>query len=92
VDKLALRIDGEVGTVAEGLVKTLETAQAVLARTRQAVASVDEALADGSPLRHELTRSLRELSAAARSMRHLTDYLERHPEAVVFGKRNGGGQ
>jgi paraquat-inducible protein B len=92
VDKLALRIDGEVGTVAESLVRTLETAQAVLDRTRQAVASVDEAVADGSPLRHELTRSLQELSAAARSIRHLSEYLERHPEAVVFGKRNGGGQ
>jgi paraquat-inducible protein B len=91
-DSLARHIDGQVGPVAEGLVKTLETAQALLERSRHAVASVDEAVADGSPLRHELTRSLRELSAAARSIRHLSEYLERHPDAVVFGKRDEGGQ
>jgi paraquat-inducible protein B len=35
---------------------------------------------------HELTRSLQELSEAARSMRSLADYLERNPESVIFGK------
>jgi paraquat-inducible protein B len=35
---------------------------------------------------YELTRSLREVSAAAKSLRQLTGYLERNPRALIFGK------
>jgi paraquat-inducible protein B len=35
---------------------------------------------------YELTRSLREVSAAAKSLRQLTSYLERNPRALIFGK------
>ena len=34
----------------------------------------------------ELTTALKEFSAAARSVRNLADYLNRHPEAIVRGK------
>ena len=40
---------------------------------------------DGN-LGHDLTRTLGDVDAAARSMRSLTDYLELHPEAVLKGK------
>jgi len=33
-----------------------------------------------------LASMLEELAAAARSIRGLADYLERHPEALVHGK------
>ena len=35
---------------------------------------------------YELTRTLQEVSAAARSVRLLTGYLERNPSAVIFGR------
>ena len=35
----------------------------------------------------ELPRALRDLREASRSVRLLTDYLERHPEALIQGKR-----
>lgn len=35
----------------------------------------------------DLTRLLDELTRASRSLRSLTDYLERHPEALVSGKQ-----
>lgn len=37
----------------------------------------------------ELTRSLKEFSSAARSIRNLADYLNRHPETIVRGKTAG---
>jgi paraquat-inducible protein B len=40
-----------------------------------------------SPLRDDLANTLREIQAAARSLRVLTDYLDQHPEAVISGKR-----
>ena len=37
-------------------------------------------------LQQDLRDSLQELSRAAQSLRHLTDTLERHPEALLRGK------
>jgi phospholipid/cholesterol/gamma-HCH transport system substrate-binding protein len=43
-----------------------------------------------SPIRYDLANVLKEIQAAARSLRVLTDYLDRHPEAVLSGKRADG--
>ncbi len=40
-----------------------------------------------SAVRNELEQSLKELSRAAKSMRVFTEYLERHPEALIKGKK-----
>jgi paraquat-inducible protein B len=45
----------------------------------------DAAVSDG-PAVYELTRTLQEVSAAARSVRQLTGYLQRNPSAAVFGR------
>ena len=34
----------------------------------------------------ELTETLKEFTSAARSIRNLADYLNRHPETIVGGK------
>ena len=62
--------------------KTLETATNVLLESRHAVGTV-EALADpGAPL----WQSLEALRDAAQSTKNLTDYLERHPDSILYGK------
>jgi len=48
--------------------------------------SIDTMFAKDSPMSQELQDTLRELSDAARSLRVLADYLERHPEALLRGK------
>jgi paraquat-inducible protein B len=58
---------------------TLEQAQKTLA-------SVESVLDSESPSHHELKRALKELAEAARAIRILADYLERHPEALIKGK------
>jgi paraquat-inducible protein B len=45
-----------------------------------------DATVNDSPLLYELTRTLQEVSAAARSVRLLTGYLERNPSALIFGR------
>ena len=40
-----------------------------------------------SVARHNLEQSLNELSRAAKSFRVFTEYLERHPEAIIKGKQ-----
>jgi paraquat-inducible protein B len=55
----------------------------------QVLQHADAAVTDG-PAAYELTRTLQEVSAAARSVRLLTGYLERNPSAVVFGRPGAG--
>ncbi len=43
-------------------------------------------VAPDTALYNDLRRALTELSAAARSIRDMADYLERHPEALIKGK------
>lgn len=74
-----------------GLVENLdkETAPAVnatLEQTQKTLAKVDKLLNADSPMGHEMKQALTELGEAARSLRALSDYLERHPEALIKGK------
>jgi len=51
--------------------------------------SAEHMLADESPTQQELQNMLRELTRTAESIRLLSDYLERHPEALIRGKKEG---
>jgi paraquat-inducible protein B len=44
-------------------------------------------LSEEAPLQQDLRQTLQELSRAAISLRVVTDYLERHPESIIRGKR-----
>ncbi len=43
-------------------------------------------LGKNAPVQQELRDALQEIALAARSLRVLTDYLERHPESLIRGK------
>lgn len=59
---------------------------ATLEEARRALAAAQATLAADSPVQARLNAALDELAAAARALRTLADYLERHPEAALFGK------
>ncbi|MCB1830037.1 MAG: MCE family protein [Gammaproteobacteria bacterium] len=61
------------------LTATLQEAQTTLKQ-------VGGVVSENSTLYAELNRMVRELSSAARSIRDMADYLERHPEALLKGK------
>jgi paraquat-inducible protein B len=68
---------------AEDLIKELQT---VLTGDSGLNIKAGSLLTDMSAATKELKRSLKEISAAGRSVRVLADYLERHPEALLTGK------
>lgn len=82
-----------VNAQAEPLVGSLKgSADAATATLRQAEATfgqLQRTLGPASPLGRDLEATMTELRNAARSIRVLTDYLERHPEALVRGRRGG---
>ncbi len=53
---------------------------------QKTLTAIGSTLSQDSPLFHELIRMLRELADAARFIRDLADYLERHPDALIYGK------
>jgi len=48
--------------------------------------TIEEVAGKDSQVRYRLSTALKELATAARSVRDLADYLERHPEALLQGK------
>jgi paraquat-inducible protein B len=76
LQKLVQKLDANVAPAATA---TLEQAQTTLVK-------VDRLLKAESPTGYELKRALGELAEAARNISILVDYLERHPESLVFGK------
>jgi paraquat-inducible protein B len=67
----------------EGAVPELNAA---LRQARLTLKAAEGVVSPDSSLYQELRRTLTELSSAARSIRVMTDYLERHPEALIRGK------
>ncbi|MGD2184835.1 MAG: MlaD family protein [Desulfobacterales bacterium] len=76
--QLVLNLDSNV---APAIRSTLDQAQKTLV-------SVEGTLGKDAPLQHEMRRALKELAEAARAIRILADYLERHPDALIYGKGN----
>jgi len=88
----------ELKTTVEGANKLLGSMNTELKGTldeaRLAIASADRLLKNtdttligaDAPVQQELRDALLEVARAARSIRVLTDYLERHPESLIRGK------
>jgi paraquat-inducible protein B len=62
--------------------KTLSTANKVLLESNHTLGSVEAIAAPDAPL----WQSLEALRDAAQSTKDLTDYLERHPDSIIYGK------
>ncbi len=66
---------------------TLVQAEKTLASMNTTLATVDDVIAPDSPLQYDLANMMVEFKAAAHSFRMLTNYLERHPESLISGKK-----
>lgn len=76
VDKTSRSVNAEI----------LPELKATLAESRKTLSAAKQTLSAEAPLQSDLRATLQELSKAARSLRGLTDYLERNPEALLRGK------
>ncbi|KAI3601514.1 Paraquat-inducible protein B (plasmid) [Cupriavidus necator H850] len=76
-DKLVAQVNGDVAP----------QVVAALQDMRRTLATANGALAPDASLQQDTRRMMQELTQTAVSLRMLTDYLERHPEALLQGKR-----
>ena len=80
IDRTLQQVSPQIGPLVAQLRDTANAAD-------QAVASANRTLGDDATAQNGLPAALRELSDTARSVRALADYLDRHPEALVRGRR-----
>jgi paraquat-inducible protein B len=81
IDKLLHDVQPQIGP----LIGKLNDAAAELSGTATALRQIAES---GGPNGDaSLPEAIRQITEAARSIKTLTDYLDRHPEALILGKR-----
>jgi paraquat-inducible protein B len=72
--------------------KTLATAQDALKQAEKTFISVQNLASNNSVLVYQVDNALEEVSRASRSVRSLSDYLYRHPESLISGKKPAKGE
>jgi paraquat-inducible protein B len=75
-----------VNTVAAAIDRLAESGDRTLGQTRNTLSNLDNLTSENSPMVHEINTALRELAAAARSIRLLATELEKRPDALLRGK------
>jgi paraquat-inducible protein B len=71
--QLVQHVDGRLAPLLDGLSDTSKVARATLVQTQQ---TVDK----------DVSVMLQEITSSARALRLLADYLERNPNALLYGK------
>lgn len=89
--KLIKNVDGSVDSVKVSAVEMINSTAAAIKKAEKVLEELQSTAKTDSVLMYRLTESLREVEKSARSLRTLTDYLERHPEALLGGKGESGG-
>ena len=92
-DALMVNINRQIDPLAVSVKKTADAVTGAANAARPAINEVGKAFSNiatltgkGSEERKQLDRTLKELQAAARSIKVWAEYLERNPEALIRGK------
>ena len=75
------------GTLAQVDAQVLPAAESALGTARQLFSGAEQTLGEDAPWRESIEQTLAEARRTMRSVRSLTDYLNRHPEAVIRGRQ-----
>jgi len=84
------KLDGHVEPLAMHLDEALVSGRHALDQAKKTLHTIDQTLDPASPLQYQINQLSRDLSDMARAIRSFVDLLERHPNAVIFGKPTTG--
>jgi paraquat-inducible protein B len=80
LDKITHDMEPDIKSLVKSLRDTADSAQSTLS-------TVQGLMGNTAPTGADVPRLMRELTEAARSVRGLADYLDRHPEALLRGRK-----
>jgi paraquat-inducible protein B len=72
--------------LAANIKNAVESARNALDQANTTLKSIEVVAQEGGQLRFEVSAALKEISAAARSVRILADFIEQHPDALIRGR------
>lgn len=87
IRRLSTEVGGSIDPLVRKLDATMGDVNQTLSSVRETVGAARTLIEPGSPLDHELRKALQDVSAAARAMAELADFLERNPSALLYGKQ-----
>jgi paraquat-inducible protein B len=83
---LLQNINRQIEPLAAEVSSTAAEFRAALKQSEATLANLSSMTAENAGLRYNLEQFLTELAATARSLRTLSDYLDRHPDSLLRGK------
>ena len=87
--RVATALDTQSGPLTADLKATAEETRRTLDKLGRAADNLGDLARAEGPTRVQLDQSLQDLGEAAQAIKALADYLDRHPEALLKGKRRG---
>ena len=91
-DQLIVNLNKNADLLFEDTHQLVSTGKATLEEINTALVNVESIIDNNSPVSQDLQKALQELARAARSTRVMMEYLERHPDALVYGKDAESGE
>ena len=85
--KLVNNVDKHLDPVITDIESTLAAVKSSFEEAESLLAQAQNIISDNSKLRQEIIITLESMSDASRSLEELTDYLQRHPESLITGKK-----
>jgi len=83
---LATNANEELDRVGAAVAKMLDAAEKASDQANKLMVKTSDVTSANSPVVYELSRSLQDLSSAARSLRTMSDTISQHPESLLYGK------
>lgn len=86
VSRLARDVDQGVPAIRDGAADAVKRLNETLAEVQKAVAGIQSAVGDSSPLQSQMNRTLSDVGDAAVAVRALAEYLNQNPRALLTGR------
>lgn len=79
--------EGEAGKLTTSAQETLTAARQLIENLERASGSIKNLAENNSTLGYQVNKTLEDISAMARKLSSLADFLEQHPDALIRGKK-----
>ena len=86
VNSVFKKVDVEILPIMKNLDEMVKEAKETFIELKDVTANLNDMSSDDSKFRYDLEKTMEALTRASKSVETLTDYLNRNPNAVIFGK------
>ena len=86
INSVFKKVDVEILPIMKNLDEMVKEAKETFIELKDVTANLNDMSSDDSKFRYDLEKTMEALTRASKSVETLTDYLNRNPNAIIFGK------